>query len=140
VCITPAAGYVGPMSALIMGLAVSPVCYWFVTVAKAKLGYDDSLDAFGIHGIGGTVGAVLTGVFCNRDYNAAGANGLVMGEWNQLASQLIAVAVTWAFAFSVTAIVVKLLDVTVGIRARPEDEDAGLDLSQHGEVGYNLAG
>ncbi len=139
VCITPASGFVGPMSALLMGLIVSPICYYFITILKPKLGYDDSLDAFGVHGIGGTVGALLTGVFCQKQYNKDfGADGLIQGEGQQLWAQLIAVAVTWVLAFAVTAILVKILDATIGIRVKAEDEDTGLDLSQHGEVGYNL--
>ena len=138
VCITPASGFVGPMSALIMGLIVSPLCYIFVTFLKPKLGYDDSLDVFGVHGIGGTVGAVCTGIFCEKKWNSAGADGLILGKFDQLQAQLVATAVTWVFAFVFTAVIVKLIDLTIGIRCRPEDEESGLDLTQHGEVGYNL--
>jgi len=140
VCITPASGFVGPMSALIMGLLVSPICYVFITAIKPRFGYDDALDVFGVHGIGGTAGALCTGIFCEKTYNPAGNDGLVLGEWTQLKAQLVATGVTWAFAFVVTVVLVKLLDLTIGIRVRPEDEETGLDLSQHGEVGYNLAG
>ncbi len=138
VCITPAAGFVGPISALLMGFIVSPICYYFVAVLKAKLGYDDSLDAFGIHGIGGTVGALCTGIFCQKKYNGAGADGLIMNEWTQIKAQIVAVVVTWVFAGAVTFILVKLLDATIGLRVKPEEEESGLDVSQHGEVGYNL--
>jgi Amt family ammonium transporter len=138
VCITPASGFVGPMSALIMGLLVSPICYFFITAIKPKLGYDDSLDVFGIHGIGGTVGALSTGIFCQAKYNPAGADGLMLGHGKQFLAQVIATAITWGFAFIVTSVLVKLIDVTIGIRVKSEDEETGLDLSQHGEVGYNL--
>jgi Amt family ammonium transporter len=138
VCITPASGFVGPMAALIMGLAVSPACYFFVTILKVRLGYDDSLDAFGIHGIGGTLGALLTGVFCELKYNPAGADGILGGNWKQLAAQAIAVVITWAFSFILTAAIVKAIDWTIGVRVAAEEEEAGIDVSQHGEVGYNF--
>jgi Amt family ammonium transporter len=131
VCITPASGYVTPMPALIMGLIVSPVCYIFVAFIKAKFGYDDSLDAFGVHGIGGTVGALLTGVFCSPSLGA-----YVPGV-KQLTAQAVAVGVTWAYAAVVTAILVILIDKTMGIRVSEDDELTGLDLTQHGEVGFN---
>jgi Amt family ammonium transporter len=132
VCITPASGFVTPMPALIMGLIVSPVCYVFVAFVKGKLGYDDSLDAFGVHGVGGTVGALLTGVFCSKvlgDYTPGGA---------QLTAQAIAVGITIAYAALATLILVLLIDKTMGLRCTEDDEVSGLDLSQHGEVGYNL--
>ena len=138
VCITPASGYVGPMAALIMGLVVSPVCYTFVTWIKVRFKYDDSLDAFGVHGIGGTIGAVLTGVFAEAKYNSAGGDGLLAGNGKQLLAQVIATLVTWVFAFVLTAIIVILLKATIGVRVEPEEEETGLDLSQHGEVGYNF--
>jgi Amt family ammonium transporter len=138
VCITPASGFVGPMSALIMGLAVSPVCYFFITVVKVKLGYDDSLDVFGIHGIGGTMGALLTGVFCQAKYNPAGADGLLAGSARQLGAQAIATLVTWVFAFVATCVIVKVVDLLIGVRVDAEDEESGIDLSQHGETGYNF--
>jgi Amt family ammonium transporter len=129
VCITPASGFVMPMPALIMGLIVSPVCYFFVAFLKGKLGYDDSLDAFGVHGIGGTIGALLTGVFCSAQGTTAGAK--------QLTAQAIAVGITIAYAAVVTAILVFIIDKTMGIRLTEDDELTGIDLSQHGEVGYN---
>jgi len=132
VCITPASGFVEPMPALIMGLAVSPICYLFVAKLKSKFGYDDSLDAFGVHGVGGTVGALLTGVCCSTDLIAANPPGM-----KQLTAQAIAVAITIVFAAVVTLILVIVVDKTIGIRPSDEDELAGLDISQHGEVGYN---
>jgi Amt family ammonium transporter len=140
VCITPASGFVEPMPALIMGLIVSPICYFFVAVLKAKLGYDDSLDAFGIHGIGGTLGAMLTGVFANEGL-ARVLNGLKAEEpfvrSQQLGAQALATVVTWVFAAVMTLILVKVVDAVIGMRVTPEEEEEGLDLTQHGEVGYN---
>lgn len=135
VCITPAAGFVTPGSALIMGVIVGVVCYAAVVVVKAKLGYDDSLDAFGIHGIGGTVGAILTGCFVVTELNW---NSGVPAFGEQLWSQVVATVVTFAFAGIGTAILVKLVDVTIGIRLPESAEEEGLDLSQHGEKGYNI--
>ena len=132
VCITPASGFVEAMPALLMGLIVSPICYFFVAVLKSKLGYDDSLDAFGVHGIGGTVGALLTGVFLSPLLNdGTGASFM------QFKAQAIAVVVTWIYAAVVTVILVFLIDKTMGLRLSEDDEQSGLDLSQHGEVGSN---
>jgi len=130
VAITPASGFVGPMSGLLIGLVAGVVCFWACTTLKAKLGYDDSLDVFGIHGVGGTVGAILTGVFA--------AEGLLGGNAGQIVNQLGAVAVTWIFAIVMTLIIAKVTDAVIGLRVSQEDEMAGLDLSQHGESGYNL--
>lgn len=130
VAITPASGFVGPMSGLLIGLVAGAVCFWACTTLKAKLGYDDSLDVFGIHGVGGTVGAILTGVFA--------AEGLLGGNAGQIVNQLGAVAVTWIFAIVMTLIIAKVTDAVIGLRVSQEDEMAGLDLSQHGESGYNL--
>ena len=130
VAITPASGFVGPMSGLLIGLVAGAVCFWACTTLKAKLGYDDSLDVFGIHGVGGTVGAILTGVFA--------AEGLLGGNAGQILNQLGAVAVTWIFAIVMTLIIAKVTDAVIGLRVSQEDEMAGLDLSQHGESGYNL--
>jgi Amt family ammonium transporter len=133
VCISPASGYVTAMPALFMGLLVSPICYYFITVLKAKLGYDDSLDVFGVHGVGGTVGVLLTGVFCSQFLPAGSKAGLT-----QFTGQIIAVACTIAYVAVVTAILVLIVDKTMGIRVAGDDELTGLDLTQHGEVGYNL--
>ena len=143
VCITPAAGYVQPMSAFIMGIAVGIVCFLACTKLKNAFGYDDSLDAFGVHGIGGTLGAILTGVFATRDVadpllvsGGGNAVGLVDGNMKLLIGQLAAVAITWILAAVVTFILLKVLDVTMGLRVSEADEIEGLDLSQHGEEGY----
>jgi len=138
VCITPAAGYVTPMPALLMGVAVGIVCFLACTALKTKFAYDDSLDAFGVHGVGGTLGAILTGVFATR---ATGAftDGKPLGLLEGgpvLISQIIAVAVTWVLAVAVTLVILKVLDATMGLRVAPSEEIQGLDLSQHGEEGY----
>jgi Amt family ammonium transporter len=143
VCITPAAGYVQPMPSLVMGAAAGIVCFVACTTLKRKFGYDDSLDAFGVHGVGGTLGAVLTGVFATRavagDLDAATpgvqALGLVDGG-GLLAAQIGAVAVSWLYAVAVTFVILKVLDLTMGLRVSQQDERQGLDLSQHGEEGY----
>ena len=113
-----------------MGLIVSPVCYFFVAVIKNKFGYDDSLDAFGVHGVGGSVGALLTGVFCSPILGAT--PGLA-----QLKAQAIAVVITIVYSAIVTLVLVIVIDKTIGLRLSEDDELSGLDLSQHGEVGYN---
>jgi Amt family ammonium transporter len=136
VVITPAAGFVTPMAAILMGLAGGAVCFFGATTLKHKLGYDDSLDAFGVHGLGGTLGAILTGVFASAAVN--GRAGLLDGNPKQLLNQLIATALTWAFAALGTLLLLKLVDALLGLRVSEEDEYTGLDLSQHGESGYNL--
>ncbi|MFN7919235.1 MAG: ammonium transporter [Bryobacteraceae bacterium] len=148
VAITPASGFVKPMPALVIGFAAGIVCYLMVTVVKSKFGYDDSLDAFGVHGAGGTLGAILTGVFATNAINnalkdAAGkpqALGLVDGNGGQIVNQLIATAAAWGLAIVGTLIILKVTDAIVGLRVSPEDETAGLDLAMHGEEGYNLEG
>jgi Amt family ammonium transporter len=139
VCITPASGYVQPMPAIVMGIAVGIVCFLACTKLKSAFGYDDSLDAFGVHGIGGTLGAMLTGVFATRavnNVNSGNAVGLVDGQPSLLFNQLIAVVVTWILAAVVTFVILKVLDATMGLRADKDEEMQGLDLSQHGEEGY----
>ncbi len=144
VAITPASGFVGPMSALLIGLVSGIVCYLMVTKVKARLGYDDSLDAFGVHGVGGTVGALLTGIFASSAVNpifknAQGAvlpSGVLEGNFHQLLNQCVGVAFAWVIAIVGTLAILKLVDVTVGLRVSPEHESQGLDLSQHGEEGY----
>lgn len=132
VVITPAAGFVQPGAALIMGVAAGLVCYGGILL-KAKLKYDDSLDAFGVHGIGGTFGAIATGVFAT-----VGATGLLAGNAKQLMTQLIAVVAAGAYAFIVTLIISFVLDKTIGLRVEKEDEIMGLDQTQHSESGYNM--
>lgn len=137
VVITPAAGFVTPMAAVLMGLLVSPICYLAVAKIKEKLGYDDSLDAFGIHGVGGTVGALLTGVFATTSVNPAGANGLLYGNPHLLLVQFGTVLVTYIFAGGVTYLILKAISLVTELRASEEDEEAGLDISQHGEDAYS---
>ncbi|QDU29194.1 Ammonia channel precursor [Anatilimnocola aggregata] len=139
VVITPAAGFVQPMPALIMGAAGGVLCFFACTKLKTALGYDDSLDAFGVHGVGGTLGAILTGVFATKAcWNIDGTNpmGLLEGAPRVLVGQIAATAVTWVFAAVVTFILLKILDVTMGLRVSKDEEIEGLDLSQHGEEGY----
>ena len=138
VCITPASGYVTPMPALLMGVAAGVVCYLACTSLKGKFGYDDSLDAFGVHGVGGTLGAILTGVFATRavqDLNSGEPLGLWEGG-QLLSGQLAATVITWIFAIVATFVILKVLDVTMGLRVATQDELQGLDLTQHGEEGY----
>jgi Amt family ammonium transporter len=138
VCITPAAGFVQPMPALLMGAAAGVVCCLACSVLKPKLGYDDSLDAFGVHGLGGTLGAILTGVFATRavwDVGQGKTLGLLEGG-PVLTGQLIATAVTWVFAAAASFVLLKVLDLTMGLRVPEQDEQMGLDLTQHGEEGY----
>lgn len=137
VVITPAAGFVTPMAAVLMGLLVSPVCYLAVAKVKEKFGYDDSLDAFGIHGVGGTIGALLTGVFATTSINPAGANGLLYGNPHLLLVQFGTVLVTYVFAGGVTYLILKAISLFTELRASEEDEEAGLDISQHGEDAYS---
>ena len=144
VAITPASGFVKPIPALLIGLIAGVFCYWMVAKVKSKFGYDDSLDAFGVHGAGGTLGAILTGIFAVSAANpifkdAQGnvlASGLIDGNAHQLLNQLMGVAVSWVLAIVGTLIILKLVDVTIGLRVTPEEEVQGLDLSQHGEEGY----
>ncbi|MCK5241908.1 ammonium transporter [bacterium] len=136
VAITPAAGFVGPMAAIIIGALVSPICFAAIQL-KNKLGYDDSLDAFGVHGVGGTWGALATGLFASTAINAGGANGLFYGNPGQLWIQFIAVIATAAYSMLVTFIIIKILDKTMGLRIPEHEEVVGLDLTQHGEAGYH---
>jgi ammonium transporter, Amt family len=146
VAITPAAGFVGPMSALAIGALAGVFCYLMVTRVKSRFGYDDSLDAFGVHGAGGTLGAVLTGVFAAKAINpifkdahgSALAVGLIDGHAGQVLNQLAGVAIAWVLAVVGTLVILKVVDWTVGLRVGEEQEIQGLDLSQHGEEGYNL--
>ncbi|MHB8066430.1 MAG: ammonium transporter [Desulfobaccales bacterium] len=137
VAITPAAGYVGPMSAILIGLVAGTVCYTAV-LAKVKLGYDDSLDVVGVHCVGGVIGALLTGLFATKLVNAAGGDGLFFGNPGQLGIQALAVGVTLVYSFVVSFVLLKVLDATMGLRVSREEEEAGLDLSEHQETGYSL--
>jgi Amt family ammonium transporter len=138
VAITPAAGFVSPLSAICIGVLVAAVCYTAVTVIKHKLGYDDSLDAFGVHGVGGTIGALATGLFAEKAINPAGANGLFFGNPAQLGVQALATVVTIGYAVTVTLILVKVLDKVMGLRVKEEEEAIGLDHTQHKESAYTL--
>jgi len=146
VAITPASGFVTPMSSLIIGFIAGMGCFLMVTEVKKRFGYDDSLDVFGVHGTGGTLGAILTGVFAtsaiNPIFKDASGNplpvGLVDGHAGQIVNQVIAVGITIALAVIGTTVLLKLVDLAIGLRVNEEDEIQGLDLSQHGEEGYNL--
>jgi Amt family ammonium transporter len=135
--ITPASGFVSPMSSLVIGLAAGSICYLSLNM-KGKLGYDDSLDAFGVHGIGGMVGTLATGLFAQTLINPSGSNGLFFGGHQMFFSQMIAVAVTGVYSFVVSVIILKIIDKTVGLRVDAESEVSGLDISQHGESGYTF--
>lgn len=133
VAITPAAGFVTPLSAVIIGFMSGIICYGFVIVIKPRLGYDDSLDAFGVHGVGGTWGAIATGLFATTAVNPLGRNGLFYGDASLLGSQFLSVVASWTYAFVMTIIILKILDATMGLRITEDQELQGLDLSQHGE-------
>jgi Amt family ammonium transporter len=134
--ITPASGFVTPMPALFIGLTAGVFCYLGV-VGKNKFGYDDSLDVVGIHGVGGTWGVLAVGLFATKAVNDAGNNGFFFGNPGLLGVQALAGAVAWVYSFLVTFILLKILDWTMGLRVSEEEEDIGLDLSQHNEMGYN---
>ena len=146
VAITPGSGFVAPMPALLIGFIAGLVCYFMVAIVKAKVGYDDSLDAFGVHGVGGTLGAILTGVFATNTVNnalkdAAGNPaklGLIDGNGAQLVNQIVGSAIAIALGAIMTFIILKVVDLLIGVRADAREELAGLDLSMHGEEGYNL--
>ncbi len=142
VAITPAAGFVAPMPALIIGLVAGVCCYWMVTRIKAIFGYDDALDAFGVHGAGGTVGALLTGVFAtqviNPIFGAGKAVGGSDGHWSQVGNQLVGVLTAWGFALVGTLVILKVVDLITGLRVTEDQEIEGLDITQHGEEAYNL--
>ncbi len=146
VAITPASGFVAPLPALLIGLVAGVVCYWMVARVKARLGYDDSLDAFGVHGMGGTVGALLTGLFATAAVNPIFKDahghplpvGLIDGHAGQMLSQAVGVLIAWGLALVGTLVILKLVDAVVGLRVSEEHEIQGLDLSQHGEEAYNF--
>ena len=143
VAITPASGFVTPMSALWIGLIAGVFCYFMVVKVKAAFGYDDSLDAFGVHGAGGTIGALLTGVFANSVINpifgAGKATGLLEGNGHQLLNQLVGVVIAWSLSIVGTLVILFIVDKLIGLRVSEDDEREGLDLSQHGEEGYDWA-
>jgi ammonium transporter, Amt family len=147
VAITPAAGFVQPMHSIIIGLLAGVACYFMVAKVKQIFGYDDALDAFGVHGVGGTLGALLTGVFASSAINpifkdAAGntlPSGLIEGNGRQVLNQLGGVAIAWVISIVGSLVLLKIVDMTVGLRVSPNDESEGLDLTQHGEEGYDTA-
>jgi Amt family ammonium transporter len=139
VAITPASGYVGPVSSIIIGALAGVVCYAACNF-KSRLGYDDSLDVVGVHGVGGTLGALCTGLFASKAVNDAGGDGLFFGNPGQLWTQIVAVLATYALAAVGTIIILKIVDAVVGLRVTEEDEVAGLDLSQHSETAYMFGG
>jgi Amt family ammonium transporter len=138
VAITPAAGYVGVISALLIGLIAGMACYLFNMAKNNLFHYDDSLDVFGIHGIGGVVGAILTGVFASAEVNPMGADGLLYGNPKQLFVQIAAALISAVFAFVMTIILLKITDMLTPVRASLKEEKLGLDLTQHGEEGYHF--
>ncbi len=133
--VTPAAGFVTPLAALLIGVVAALLCYTALN-AKTKFGYDDSLDAFGVHGVGGTLGTIMAGVFATVAVNAAGANGLIHGNPRQLAVQAGAVLLVAAYSFVASVVLFKVLDLVMGVRVSKDEETEGLDISQHGESGY----
>jgi len=144
VAITPASGFVGPMPALLIGLVAGVGCYLMVAKVKAMFGYDDSLDAFGVHGVGGTIGALLTGVFAtslvNPIFKDAKGNvmpsGMIDGNYHQILNQAVGVVIAIVLAAVGTYIILRIVDFVIGVRVPAEDEVQGLDLTQHGEEGY----
>jgi Amt family ammonium transporter len=137
VAITPAAGFVSPLASIAIGALGGIVCFSAVSF-RAKTGLDDSLDVFGVHGVGGTLGALLTGVFAWTAINAGGRDGLLHGNAKQLGIQAFAVLVTWVYSAVVTFVLLKLIDAVVGLRVTNDGEEAGLDVDQHGENAYGL--
>ncbi len=130
VAITPAAGFVTPMPAIIIGLCAGAICYGGIML-KNRFGYDDALDVVGIHGIGGTFGALATGIFAS-----IGAEGLLYGNPHQLWVQFVSVIASWAFCFAMTFVIFKVVDATIGLKATDEEQDRGMDIAEHSETGY----
>jgi Amt family ammonium transporter len=138
VAITPACGFVNPMNAIFIGILVSVFCYIAIAIVKAKLGYDDALDAFGVHGVGGIWGTIAVGLFAEKAVNAGGANGLFFGDGHQFLVQLMMVAVAPAFAAVMTWILFKFVDAVFGMRVEEKQEVIGLDLTQQSETAYTV--
>ncbi|KOA19370.1 ammonium transporter NrgA [Clostridium homopropionicum DSM 5847] len=136
VSITPGAGFVTPISSILIGLIGGSICFFSVTVMKSKFGYDDALDAFGCHGVGGIWGGIATGIFASKAVNSAGADGLIYGNVHLLGVQLIAIIATVAFAAIVTFIILKVMSLFIKIRVSEEEEQVGLDVSEHAEEAY----
>ncbi len=134
--VTPAAGFVTPLAGIPIGVVAAIVCYYIMLLLKTKLGFDDSLDVFAVHGVGGILGMLATGFFASLAVNSGGADGLLLGNGMQLLKQLLGVAAVGAYAFAITLILGKLVDITIGLRVRQTEETVGLDISQHGERAY----
>jgi Amt family ammonium transporter len=132
VAITPASGFVGPAGSLVIGAAAGIVCYWGVSGLKHMFGYDDALDAFGVHAVGGAAGAILTGVFAISQYG--GTPGLIEGNPGQVVNQVIGVGTVFVYDFVVSLIILKIIDLVIGLRVKEEVEREGLDLALHGEA------
>ena len=137
VVITPASGFVDVSGSILIGLGAGTLCYLAMQL-RPRLKVDDALDVWAVHGIGGTWGAVATGLFATVAINSAGANGLFFGNPQQLLTQLVAVGATWLYAAVATFAIVKVIDLTIGMRVREHEESLGLDASQHGEIAYQL--
>jgi ammonium transporter, Amt family len=135
------------MHAIVIGLVAGVVCYFMVAKVKQRIGYDDALDAFGVHGVGGTLGAILTGVFATREINPIFKDsignplpsGVIEGNWHQLLNQIGGVAIAWGVSIIGTFVLLKLVDMTIGLRVSATDENEGLDVALHGEEGYDTA-
>jgi len=136
--ITPASGFVSPMSAILIGIVAALFCYTAVAIIKLKFSYDDSLDAFGVHGVGGAVGALATGLLAQKIINPAGNNGLFFGNASQISIQSIGVLAVASYAIIVTCILLKVIDLSIGLRVQDEEEVIGLDITQHEESAYTL--
>ena len=134
IAITPAAGFVNPLAAIPIGIVVSVVCYYSIVLIKNKLKFDDSLDVFAVHGVGGIWGALATGIFAT--VSVGGVSGLIEGNWAQVGIQAVSILAVAAFAFLATLVLGKLVDITVGLRVGHYEETVGLDLAQHGEQAY----
>jgi Amt family ammonium transporter len=129
---------VTPIASILIGLGAGVFCYWAVQLRAKLTRIDDALDVWGVHGVGGTWGAIATGLFATVAVNPTAANGLFYGDPSQLLKQLAAVAVTWVYAGALTWIILKLIDITIGLRVEEKEEVLGLDTTQHGEVAYQL--
>jgi Amt family ammonium transporter len=134
--VTPAAGFVSPIAAIPIGIAAAVVCYYVLILFKSKLGFDDSLDVFAVHGVGGILGMLSVGIFATLAVNSAGADGLIYGSATQLLKQIAGIVTVGAYAFVVTWVLGKIVAATIGLRVGQPEEMVGLDLSQHGERAY----
>ena len=135
--ITPGAGFVTPLSSILIGFLGGAICYWGVFWLKQKFAYDDALDAFGLHGLGGTWGGIATGLFATKSVNSAGANGLFYGDPSLVLKQLIAIAATYLFVGIASYIIIKVINVFIPVRANEHEESIGLDITLHGERAYH---